>query len=159
MNLIRWSFYNQLKEHYSDITVSLTFGYITKYHRIQAELPKAHYIDARMITGNILSKPAPEYWLEQKIRRHNRSLHKQKFVKGHIRQANQTPYVTRGFRRYDLVQAKDQRWYINGRRLKGAFVLKQLSSNNVLNITPTKIKLIAGQFAYLKERKKHNLPD
>ena len=50
MNIMRWAFYNKLKDVYSN--VSLTFGYITKNTRIENNLPKEHYVDARCISNN-----------------------------------------------------------------------------------------------------------
>ena len=53
MGIMRWTFYNTLKEKYEpDIPVSMTYGYLTKNTRIQHNLPKEHYIDARCISGN-----------------------------------------------------------------------------------------------------------
>lgn len=48
MGVMRWAFYNKLKEIYPN--VSLTYGYITKNTRIENNLPKEHYIDARCIS-------------------------------------------------------------------------------------------------------------
>ena len=38
MGIMRWAFYNKLKEQYPN--VSLTYGYITKKKRIETKLPK-----------------------------------------------------------------------------------------------------------------------
>ena len=53
MGIMRWAFYSKLKELYPN--VSLTYGYITKNTRIENDLPKDHYIDARCISGNPLA--------------------------------------------------------------------------------------------------------
>ena len=50
MGIMRWAFYNKLKEIYPN--VSLTYGYITKNIRIRNSLSKEHYIDARCISVN-----------------------------------------------------------------------------------------------------------
>ena len=50
MGIMRWAFYERLKAIYPDI--SMTYGYITKNTRIENNLPKDHYIDARCISGN-----------------------------------------------------------------------------------------------------------
>ena len=55
MGIMRWAFYNKLKEAYPD--VNLTYGYITKNIRIINNLPKEHYVDARCISGNPLAEP------------------------------------------------------------------------------------------------------
>ena len=50
MGIIRWAFYNKLRELYPN--VSITYGYITKNTRMENGFPKDHYIDARCISGN-----------------------------------------------------------------------------------------------------------
>lgn len=50
MGVMRWTFYNRLKEIYPN--VSMTYGYITKNTRIENNLPKTHYVDARCISGH-----------------------------------------------------------------------------------------------------------
>ena len=43
MGIMRWTFYNTLKEQYEpDIPVHYTYGYITKNTRINHNLPKGH---------------------------------------------------------------------------------------------------------------------
>ena len=61
MNVMRWVFYNRLKEIYAN--VSMTYGYITKNTRIKNNLPKTHYLDARCISGNPKAKSSGEYFL------------------------------------------------------------------------------------------------
>ena len=70
MGIMRWAFYNQLKEQYAD--VSLTFGYLTKHIRIQHKLPKEHHIDARCISGNPLAVSGDVVYFQKKVRCHNR---------------------------------------------------------------------------------------
>jgi len=74
MGIMRWSFYNKLKQLYPD--VSLTFGYITQNTRIENNLEKEHYIDARCISGNPLAQSNGEYFYIKKVRYHNRQIHK-----------------------------------------------------------------------------------
>lgn len=49
MGIMRWAFYNQLKELHPN--VSLTYGYLTKNTRIRNGLPKTHCVDARCISS------------------------------------------------------------------------------------------------------------
>lgn len=49
INATRWALYNAIAEKYSNI--KMTYEYITKYNRIKTNLPKAHLIDAKCITG------------------------------------------------------------------------------------------------------------
>ena len=77
MGIMRWAFYNKLKDIY--LNVSLTFGYITKNTRIENNLSKEHYIDARCISCNpraTTNKCNNIVYYFKKIRRHNRQLHK-----------------------------------------------------------------------------------
>ena len=150
MSIMRWNFYNKLKELYPN--VSMTYGYITKDVRIKNQLPKEHYIDARCIAGypNAVSENIVYY--QKKIRCHNRQIHKYTINKGGERKMNQAPYIIRGYRLYDVVLAKGKKWYIHGRRTKGSFILKDLN-NNSLEITPTKIKLLYHQRSFLTERR------
>ena len=154
MGIMRWSFYNQLKDLYTPfgIDVSLTYGYITKNTRIKHGLPKTHYIDARCISGNPEAISDGYYYHQKKIRRHNRQIHKLTILKGGVRKRNQAAYLVKGYRLYDTVLAKGRLWYIHGRRTSGSFVLKTLSGDK-LEIVPNKIKFIAQQYGYITERR------
>lgn len=86
MNVMRWVFYNRLKEIYAN--VSMTYGYITKNTRIKNNLPKTHYLDARCISGNPKAKSSGEYFYYKKVRCHNCQLYKANTLKGGIRKRN-----------------------------------------------------------------------
>lgn len=154
MGIMRWAFYNKVKEIYEQlgIRVSMTYGYITKNTRIIHDLPKDHFIDARCISGHPDAVSDGVIFYQKKVRCHNRQIHKQKILKGGIRKRNQAPYLVKGFRLFDKVTAKGREWYINGRRLKGAFVLKNLDGNT-LEIVPSKIRFVAQQHGFITERK------
>ena len=76
MGIMRWAFYNKLKELYPN--VHLTYGYITKNTRIEHNLPKDHYIDARCISGHPdaknTCKDGDVVYAYRKIRCHNRQI-------------------------------------------------------------------------------------
>ena len=148
MGIMRWAFYNKLKENYKN--VNLTYGYITKNTRIENKLPKEHFIDARCISGNPNTKSSGAVFYYKKVRCHNRQIHKFKINKGGTRKLNQAPYVVKGFRLFDKVTCQNKLWYINGRRLKGSFVLKNLKGET-LEIASSKIKLVNHQQSYLIE--------
>ena len=152
MGIMRWSFYNRLKEMYPDKDISLTYGYITKDVRINNNLPKEHRVDALCITGHPQAKRSDEWYYFKKVRRHNRQIHKTTIQKGGTRKLNQAPFTVKGYRLFDKVKAKNQEWYIHGRRLKGSFVLKTLTGEK-LEIVPSKIKFINHQNAFLVERR------
>lgn len=129
MGIMRWSFYDKLKEIYPN--VSMTYGYITKNTRIEAGLPKEHYIDARCISGNALVEPLSCYYYYQKVRRNNRQIHKAKILRGGKRKNNQSPFIVKGFRLFDRVKYKKKLYYIFGRRSSGAFDIRTLDGEKV----------------------------
>lgn len=156
MSIMRWTLYERLKAIYGD-RLHLTYGSTTSYLRQDADLEKSHINDARCISGNPKAEPAEEYFYQKKMRRHNRQIHKLTIQKGGIRKRNQAPYEVKGFRLFDKVKAKGSEWYIHGRRVKGAFVLKTLEGKR-LEITPSKITLVEHQSAYVTERRTALLP-
>ena len=153
MGVMRWELYNRLRRVYPE--VKLTYGYITKNLRITNHLEKTHYIDARCISKNPSAIPSDNIYLIKKVRNHNRQIHKLTIQKGGVRKMNQAPYEVKGFRLFDKVLCQNKEWYINGRRIKGAFVLKNLK-NETLEISPSKIRLINYQKSYLIERSNGN---
>ena len=82
MGIMRWAVYGVLKEEHPD--VSMTFGYKTKNARIENGLEKSHIVDARCISGNPLAAPAEYIFVQKKVRRHNRQMHRRTIGKGAI---------------------------------------------------------------------------
>ena len=124
MGIMRWSFYNRLKEIYSN--VSLTYGYITKNTRIESKLPKEHRIDALCISGNPTVKRLDDWYFIKQVRKHNRQIHKANILKGGVKKLNQAPYLVKGFRLFDKVRYQGQECFIFGRRATGYFDLRKL---------------------------------
>lgn len=129
MGIMRWAFYNKLKEIYPN--VSLTYGYITKNTRIENKLPKDHYIDARCISGNPKAVSDWGVYYQKKVRCHNRKIHKNTILKDGYRKRNQAPYEVMGFRLYDKVRWKQQNCFIFGRRSTGRMDLRFLDGTKV----------------------------
>ena len=129
MGIMRWAFYNKLKEIYPN--VSLTYGYITKNTRIESGLPKDHYIDARCISGNPKAVSDGTVYYQKKVRCHNRQIHKNTILKGGNRKRNQAPYEVMGFRLYDKVKWKAQNCFIFGRRSTGRMDLRSLNGTKI----------------------------
>lgn len=129
MGVMRWAFYNRLKEIYPN--VSLTYGYITKNTRIENELPKDHYIDARCISGNPKATSDGSVYYQKKVRCHNRQIHKNTIQKGGYRKRNQADYEVMGFRLYDKVRWKQQECFIFGRRSTGRMDLRLLDGTKI----------------------------
>ena len=150
MNATRWSLYNTIKEKYSN--VKMTYGYITKYNRIQAGLPKAHHIDAKCITGFSTVPSMKQTVIKIKMRRHNRQLHQLTFSKGHVRKAASLPTIIFGFQLYDLVLFNNHRYYIKSRRSSGSFDLVSVEGLKDTNRSYKKLTLLAHTNAYLTNR-------
>lgn len=134
----------------------MTYGYITKYNRIQAGLPKAHHIDAKCITGFAQVPSFDTTVVKMKMRRHNRQLHRATFSKGHVRKAASLPTVMFGFRLYDIVMYNNHRYYIKGRRSNGSFTLVSLEGLKDEDRTYKKLTLLAHTNAYLIKLKEKN---
>ena len=153
MGIMRWAFCNKLKEIYPN--VSLTYGYITKHTRIENDLPKDHYIDARCISGNPKAVNSGEVFYYKKVRCHNRQIHKAKILKGGIKKRNQAPYEVKGFRLYDKVLWKGQKCFIFCRRSTGRMDLRLLDGTHInASVGYKNLKLLNMCSNYLIEQKK-----
>lgn len=152
MGIMRWSFYNRLKELYSN--VNMTYGYITKNTRIKNNLSKEHYVDARCISGNPNAQPLGYYFYKKKVRCHNRQIHKANILKGGKKKLNQAPYLVKGFRLFDKVLYDNQECFIFGRRSTGYFDLRKLDGIKIHNSASyKKLKLLETRKGYLIERR------
>ena len=158
MGIMRWTFYNKLKEIYPN--TSLTYGYLTKNIRISNNLPKEHCVDARCISGNPLAKPLDYVFYQKKVRCHNRQTHKCNTLKHGIRKQNQAPYIVKDFRLFDKVRYLKKEYFIFGRRTSGFFDIRTLSGEKVNkgSISYKKLKLVELAKYYLTERRESVAP-
>ena len=157
MGVMRWAFYDRLKELYNPLGVEVinTYGYITKNTRIEHGLPKEHYVDARCISDNPAAKPLDHYYFQKKVRCHNRQIHKNTILKGGIRKRNQASYEVKGFRLYDQVLWKGQKCFIFGRRSTGRMDLRLLDGTHVnASVGYKNLKLLSMRKNYLIEQRK-----
>ena len=153
MGIMRWAFYNKLKEIYPN--VSLTYGYITKNTRIENGLSKDHYIDARCISGNPKAISSGEIFYYKKVRCHNRQIYKAKILKDGIKKRNQAPYEVMGFRLYDKVSWNGIKCFIFGRRSTGRMDLRLLDGTKVnASVSYKKLRLLNKRGNYLVEQRK-----
>lgn len=138
---------NALVQHlqaiFGDEQVHSTFGYETKYKRLQVlGLPKSHTNDAVAIACELGEVVKP---LE--IVHHIRCLPRgqyQRFNGLHSEHKCWVPRKVRGFKLYELVRANGQVGYIAGRREKGAFLIKDVRTGKKLaEITPRKLGRVA----------------
>ena len=153
MGIMRWAFYNKLKEIYPN--VNLTYGYITKNTRIKNSLPKEHYTAARCISGNPKAISSGTVYYQKKVRCHNRQIHKNTILKGGIRKRNQAPYDVMGFRLFDKVKWKGQTCFIFGRRSTGRMDLRLLNGTKInASVGYRNLKIIEMRKNYLTEQRK-----
>ncbi len=153
MGIMRWSFYNKLKELHSN--VKMTYGYITKNTRITNGLPKEHRIDALCITGNPTVQRLDGWYYIKQIRKHNRQIHKANILKGGKKKLNQAPYLVKGFRLFDKVEFEGQECFIFGRRSTGYFDLRRLDGTKIhASANCKKIGLLEKRKTLLLERRK-----
>ena len=157
MGIMRWTFYNRLKEIYPNVRMS--YGYITKNTRINAGLPKEHRIDALCIAGHPMAKLTNEWFYQKKVRCHNRQIHKCTTMKGGVRKKNQAPYIVKGFRLFDKVRYQGQECFIFGRRTTGSFDIRQLDGTKLsAGASCKKLYLLETRKPYLTERRSCSSP-
>lgn len=72
MSVIRWYLINKFKKQHGNIQV--TYGYITKNHRIENKIEKTHYNDAFAIAKGINQIRSEKIFEVKQSRRNNRSL-------------------------------------------------------------------------------------
>ncbi len=156
MGIMRWAFYNRLKEIYP--SVSLTYGYITKNTRIKHELEKSHRVDARCISGNPLADELSCWYFFKQVRKQNRQLHKTNPKKG-IRKANKAPRFVHGFELFDEVEYQGEPCFIFGRRSSGTFDIRKLDGAKVhASANYKKLKLLSKTSSLLCERREAASP-
>jgi len=134
---------HDLQAIFGERQVSITYGYETKYKRIQGlDLPKSHTNDAVAIACAIGEVVKPLEIVHQ-IRCLGRG-HYQRFNGLHSEHKCWAPHKVRRFKLYELVKAKGQVGYIAGRREKGAFVIKDvISGKKLVEVTPRKLVRVA----------------
>jgi len=154
MSIMRWDFYNRLKEMYPD-KVTMTYGYITKNKRIENNLPKEHNVDALCIADHPKAVRTETVYNYRKVRRHNRKIYKLTINKGGTRKRNQAPYVVKGFRLNDKVKLLDgTEGFVHGRRTTGYFVIKDVNGKTIHNSYKSKnLKLLEHSNNFLIERR------
>ncbi|HLZ64198.1 MAG TPA: RNA-guided endonuclease IscB [Ktedonosporobacter sp.] len=132
-----------LQQQFGRAQVQVRYGYQTKYQRIQAlDLPKSHTNDAVAITCEMGERIRP---LETvyRIRCLPRGQY-QRFNGLHSEHKCWASRKVRGFKLYEVVQVQGVRGYIAGRREKGAFIIKDVTTGKkVAEVTPRKLVRVA----------------
>jgi hypothetical protein len=132
-----------------------TYGYITKNDRIENNLPKEHYIDARCISGNPKAKPLDYYIYQKCVRKQNRQIHKNNFLKGSYKKNNQLNGNVFGFELFDTVKYKNKQYFVFGKRKSGFLDIRNLDGEKVNDgsISYKKLKRICNNKTILTERR------
>lgn len=152
MGIMRNTLLGRLRSQLN-ITVEMTYGYITKLLREKNNIPKSHVNDARCITGFPNALPCDATYRTKAVRHHNRQIHKAKILRGGVRKKNQALYLVMGFRLWDKVLFDGQECFITGRRSSGYFALKKLDGTVVSNSANyKKLKLLEISNNYITER-------
>ena len=156
MGIMRWAFYEKLKARYPE--VHMTYGYLTKNTRITHHLEKSHRVDARCISGNPDAKSLGYHYLQEKVRCHNRQIHKMTIGKGGYRKVNQAAYEVKGFRLFDKVKYNGQECFIFGRRTSGYMDVRLLDGTKInTGVSYKKLKLLEKRKYLLTERRTASL--
>ena len=152
MNIMKWAIYNRLRGNNPDLSIDITYGYLTKSKRIDLNLGKQHYNDAYCIANNLLATNLDSYYKFKCIRNHNRSLHKMNPSKGGIRKPNILPKYMFGYQINDKVRllTTNEIGYITSRRKTGSFTIKDINGNMVNSgITYKKLSLLESRSSML----------
>ena len=132
LNILKDRLYILLCNKFGVKNVKKTYGYITNYIRIQYNLPKEHYIDARIIAGGWSLKNDKVYQ-SLKLRRHNRKLHDELYRKDNIKRKIRLPYKVFNYQAGDIVLYSDKDYknilcYISSRNSAGQFTFKNFNN-------------------------------
>lgn len=153
MGIMRKTLLDRLCELYPNVFE--TYGYITKYIRIENGLPKEHHIDARCISGNPKANLLDYYIYQKCVRSQNRQIHKNNFLKGGYKKNNQLIGSVFGFELFDSVIYQHKRYFVFGKRKTGYLDIRDLSGNKVNkgSISYKKLKRICKNKTILTERR------
>lgn len=153
MGIMRKTLFNRLCALYPNVYE--TYGYITKNVRIENDLPKEHYIDARCISGNSKANPLDYYIYQKCVRSQNRQIYKNNFLKGGCKKNNQLIGNIFGFELFNLVIYQHKRYFVFGKRKTGYLDIRDLFGNKVNkgSISYKKLKRIRNNKTILTERR------
>jgi hypothetical protein len=140
---IKTAVVKSLVQQFGSERVAVTYGYETKYQRIQVlNLPKSHTNDAVAIACEMggLVKVGSSVYQIRCIARGNYQL----FNGKHSEHKVWAPKKVHGWKLYELIAVKGQIGYIGGRRVKGSFVVKDVvSGKTLIEVTPRKLRRLS----------------
>jgi hypothetical protein len=140
---IKTAVVKSLAQQFGPERVAVTYGYETKYQRIQVlNLPKSHTNDAVAIAcemGELVKAESSVYQIRC-IGRGNYQLCNGKHSEHKVWASKKV----HGWKLYELIEVKGQIGYIGGRRVKGAFVVKDvLNGKTLIEVTPRKLRRLS----------------
>jgi N6-L-threonylcarbamoyladenine synthase len=126
MGIMRWSFYNRLKEEYPNVNTA--YGYTAKNTRVRNGLEKDHAAGARCTGGNPKSIPLDAIYMQKDA---TASFIRRLSIGGK-RKLNQAPKYMRGYQLFGRVQMPGGRKeFIFGRRSSGSFDARTLDGEKI----------------------------
>ena len=157
MGIMRKTLFSRLCTLYPNVYE--TYGYITKNTRIENNLSKEHRIDARCISGNPKANSLDYYIYQRCVRRQNRQIHKNKFLKGGYKKNNQLIGSVFGFKLFDTVEYQNKQYFVFGKRKSGLLDIRKKKKKKVNNgsISYKKLKRIKHNSTKLTERRRQFL--
>lgn len=139
VSALKTAMVQQMQALFGNEQVQTTFGYETKYQRIQVlSLPKSHTNDAIAIATRLGEVVKPLETVQ-----HLRALGRGQYQRFNGKRSEHkcwSPRKVKGFKLYERVQAKGYQGYIAGRREKGSFVIRDLmTEKKLLEVAPSKL--------------------
>lgn len=133
------------------VSVTPTYGYLTKESRNSLELPKSHTNDAFVIAGGKEQKRSSTIYLTKQVRKCNRKLFKGD--RSHL--PNTAPRCIQGFQRFDKVLWMGQECFTFGRRTSGYFDLRLLDGSKIHASAKVKdLKILESAKTFLTENRR-----
>lgn len=143
---MRIKVYQELLKTYPN--VEKVKGYVIKQTRINEGVKNTPINNARIMTGNHPKLLENYYYI--KLRRcHNRQLQKANPLKKSGIRSLKSPYFTKGFASYDLVQFDGKEYFITKKRKSGYFSLGLADGTTLINsVKWNRIKLLQRRKSY-----------
>ncbi len=143
VSALKTSLVAQLVQQFAKAQIQVRYGYQTRYQRIQVlDLPKSHTNDAVAIACEIgeMVRPLETVYCIRCLPRGQY----QRFNGFHSEHKCWAPRKVRGFKLYEVVEVQADVGYIAGRREKGAFIIKDVTTGKKrAEVTPRKLVRVA----------------
>jgi len=136
MSIVRWKIFESIKDKFSDINISYTYGYITKLKRVNFKLNKSHSNDAFVIANGKGQERTYTYNIIQN-RRNNRKLQlNRKGFKPSIRKQRYK------LQSNDLIKMDNKLCIVKGMSNYGKYIRLKDKLENITDKATIKVSLI-----------------